>query len=321
LFKDKKVLVAGGTGFIGSNLIKRLLNIGANIRCTVHNRSPQILDRKIEYIGCDLRKPEDCNRATHKVDYVFMCSANTSGAAVMDKDPLAHVTPNVIMNSLILKSAYESNVKKLLFISTNTVYPPFEHAVKENEMMNGDLFEKYFCVGWMKRFSEILCEMYASKIKNNMPIVVVRPGNAYGEHDNFNLESSHVLPALIRKVVEKQNPICVWGDGNDIKDFIYIDDLIDGLLLSMEKCVGFDQINIAFGSGHSIKESLSMILKIENFYPKINFDQTKPTMIPKRLIDISKARKILNFTPKIDLFDGLQKTILWYKKSLITSIT
>jgi len=132
-------------------------------------------------------------------EYVFMCAANTSGAAVMDKTPLAHVTPNVVMNTLMLDAAYSAKVRKFLFISSNTVYPAVDHPVAEDEMVPGDLFEKYFCVGWMKQFTEILCRMYAEKIRTPMQMVVVRPANIYGPDDDFEWETSHVLPALIRK--------------------------------------------------------------------------------------------------------------------------
>ena len=224
MFRNSKVLIAGGAGFVGVNLIKRFLELGTKITATLHKKPAVIDDGRIEYIWCDLTKREDCQKAVKEVDYVFMCAANTSGAAVMEKTPLVHVTPNVVMNTLMLEAAYKAGVQKSLFISSNTVYPVADHPVKEDEMIPGQMFEKYFCVAWMKQFTEILCRMYTEKISSPMKIVVVRPANIYGPYDDFEWETSHVLPALIRKVVERHDPIEVWGDGNDIKDFIYIDD-------------------------------------------------------------------------------------------------
>ncbi len=316
MFKDKKILVAGGAGFIGTNLIKRFLALGAdNIRATSHRKEPTILNKRVEYMKCDLTKKEDCQKVVKGVDYVFMCAANTSGAGVMENTPLVHVTPNVLMNTLVLEASYEAKVKKFLYFSTNAVYPITDYPVKEEEMMKGDLFEKYFCVGWMKRFTEILCEMYATKIKNPMKVVVVRPANTYGPYDDFEWETSHVIPALIRKAVERHEPIEVWGDGNDIKDFIYIEDLVEGVLLAMEKIETFDPVNIATGKPCTIKEVLNAILIADNYQDaKIVFNSSKPTMIPKRLIDTSKAKKLLGFEAKTSLIDGIKRTVEWYRK-------
>lgn len=314
-FENKKVLVAGGAGFVGTNLILKLLEKGVKVRATIHKKPPQITNSEPEFVKADLTKPSDCKKAVKGVDYVFMCAANTSGSAVIEKTPLVHVTPNVIMNTLMLEAAHSAGVKKFLFISSNTVYPLTDYAVDETDV-NYALYEKYFPVGWMKIFSEKMCEMYSTKIKNPMTTIVVRPGNIYGPYDDFDLESSHVIPALLKKVVERQSPLEVWGSGYDIKDFIYVEDLIEGLMLAMEKINQFDQINIAGGKPITIRQVLKAILKADNFKnPKIVFNSSRPTMIPIRLINIDKAKKILDFTPKTSLKMGIKKTVDWYKLS------
>ncbi len=317
-FNGKKVLVAGGAGFVGTNLILKLLDTNAKIRATIHNKPPQITDSKVEFMKVDLTNPEHCKKAVEGMDFVFMCAANTSGAAVIEKTPLVHVTPNVIMNSLMLEASYNAGVKKFLFISSNTVYPLTDYPVKEEDI-NYSLYEKYFPVGWMKIFTEKMCEMYSTKIKQPMTTIIVRPGNIYGPYDDFGWESSHVIPALIRKVVERQTPLEVWGDGNDIKDFIFVEDLAEGLISSMEKIDKFDQLNIGGGEPVTIKDVLQAITEVDDFKnPNIVFNSSKPTMIPIRLIDTSKARKELHFTPKISLKEGIQKTIEWYKENKLT---
>lgn len=317
MFKDKKILVAGGAGFVGTNLINRLLSLGADIRATIHKKQPTIEDERIEYVACDLVEKEDCRRAAEGVDYVFMCAANTSGAGVMAKTPLVHVTPNILMNTLLLDAAYSAGVKKFLFLSSNTVYPAVEHPVKEDEMVPGDVFEKYYCVAWMKQFTEILCRMYAEKIPKPMKTVVVRPANIYGPHDDFEWETSHVLPALMRKIVERHDPLEVWGDGNDIKDFIYIDDFIDGMLLAIEKIETFDPINIASGMPCSIRQALAAMIDADGYTDaQIVFDATKPTMIPTRLIDVSRAKQLLGFQAKTSISEGIEKTLQWYRSTL-----
>jgi GDP-L-fucose synthase len=316
MFYGKNILVTGGAGFVGANLIKRLAEMGANVRSTLHKKQAVIKDDRIEYVQCDLQKPEDCARVCQDMDYVFLCAANTSGAAVMEMTPLVHLTPNLIMNALMLEAAYAAGVKKVLFISTNTVYPVTDYPVKEGDVTN-EFFEKYFIVAWMKRFSELMCEMYATRIKTPMQTVIVRPANIYGPLDDFEWETSHVLPALIRRVVERHDPISVWGDGRDIKDFIYIDDVVEGLLLTMEKISGFDAINIASGNQYALSDLLEQMVRLDGYdNANIVYDASKPTMIPKRLIDPSKANVLLGFQAKTPIEEGLKKTIDWYRSTL-----
>jgi len=316
MFEGKNVLVTGGAGFVGTNLVKKLVELGANVCATLHKNEEKIIGKSIEYIKCDLLRKEDCSSVCKDMEYVFLCAAVTSGAAVMEKTPLVHLTPNLIMNALMLEAAYASGVKKTLFISTNTVYPVTDYPVKEDDVTN-EFFEKYFIVGWMKRFSEIICEMYSTKIKRPMKTVVVRPANLYGPFDDFEWETSHVLPAMIRRVVERHDPIEVWGDGKDIKDFIFIDDFIEGMLLAMEKIETFDTVNIASGNQYVLRDILNTIIKIDGYKKaEIIYDDSKPTMIPKRLIDPTKAKRELGFEAKTTIEEGMRKTIEWYRSTL-----
>ncbi len=313
-FDGKRVLVTGGAGFVGTNLLLKLLETKARIRATIHKKDPQIKDRRIEFVKADLTKASDCKKVVKDVDLVFMCAANTSGAAVIEKTPLVHVTPNVLMNTQMLDAAYTSGVKRFLLISSNTVYPLTDYPVKESDT-TGEFYEKYFPVAWMKYFSEKLCQMYADKIKNPMQTVVVRPGNIFGPFDDFEWETSHVIPALIRKVVERHDPLEVWGDGKDIKDFIYVEDLAEGLILAMTKIDKFQPINLGGGKAITIRQILKTLIKVDKFKnPKIVFNLDKPTMIPIRLINISLSKKLLGFSPKTSLEEGLKKTIRWYKQ-------
>nr|WP_321397846.1 NAD-dependent epimerase/dehydratase family protein [uncultured Desulfobacter sp.] len=319
MFNGKNILVAGGTSFVGINLIKRLLSLKANVRATIHIKPPVIEDKRIEYVPCDLLSMKDCNRVVTDIDYVFMCAANTSGAAVISATPLAHVTPNIIMNAQIMEAAYLAKVKKFIFLSSNAAYPPSaDRFVQENEMFDADPYDIYFGVAWMKRYTEILCRMYSQKLKNHMPSIVVRPSNIYGPYDDFDPATSHVMAATIRKVAERQNPIRVWGTGDDVRDLIYIDDFIDALVLAAERIDTYDPVNIGMGKGYSIKELLKMLVQIEGCHDlKIEYDITKPSMIPIRLIDVSKAEQQLGFRAKIDIQEGMGKTLDWYKANYL----
>ena len=316
-FSGKNILICGGAGFIGINLLNKMKDSGAKIRATLNIKPAVVKHDSIEYVKGNLQNAEFCASIVDGIDFVFMLAANSSGAAVMSKTPLVHVTPNVIMNTLMLDASYTAGVKKFLFVSSNTVYPNTIYPVKEDEMLSGDPYDTYFCVGWMKRFSEIMCEMYSNKIKNPMKTVVIRPGNAYGEYDKFDWETSKVIAATIRKVVERHSPIEIWGDGKDIKDFIYVGDLVDGMLLAMEKMEHYTPLNIASGKPTTIRDVLAASLKIENYEEaKTIYNTSKPSMIPVRLIDVSKAKAVLGFTAKTSLMEGLKKTIDWYKTAV-----
>lgn len=318
MFKGVRVLVAGGSGFIGVNLILRLLSLGCQVRATLHKRPAVIQDSALEYVKADMTLIEDCRRAVDGMDYVFMCAANTSGAAVMASTPLVHVTPNIIMNSQMLEAAYFAKVKKFIWLSSNAAYPPTgDRPVKEDEMFNGDPYDTYYGVGWMKRYTEILCKLYSEKLNNPMKTVVLRPSNIYGPYDDFDFATSHMMAATIRKVVERHNPIQVWGKGDDIRDLIYIDDFIDAMILAAEKVETFDPINIGFGKGYSIKEILQICLEVDGFKDAVvKYDPSKPSMIPVRLISTEKAEKVLGFKAQTDLREGIRKTMEWHRKNL-----
>ncbi len=309
----KNVLVAGSTGFIGYNLTERLLSVGANVRGTGFSRKSSINHPNFEYFQCDLTLTEDCDKSVKDMEYVFLCAATTSGSAVICSTPMVHVTPNMLINSQMLDSAYKHKIKKFLWISSACGYALSNKESQEDDMFYGDdPYEKYYFGGWMKRFTEILCNMY-SKLDRPMPCIVLRPTNIYGPHDKFDFERCHVFPALIRRVVERHDPLGVWGDGNDIRDFIYVDDVVDAIMLAMEKINRYDPINIGSGITLSIKELLKTILSIESFDPDIEFDTLKPSTIPICKVNTNKAKEVLGFSPQIDLHEGINKTLSWYK--------
>ena len=317
MFAGKRVLVTGAAGFIGINLLKRLLQTdAAAIRGTLHVHDAVLRDPRLEYVRGDLTTPEACAAACAGMDYVFICSAVTSGAAVMEETPLCHLTPNLVMNARLLEAAYAAGVQKVLFISSNTVYPVSDAPMVEGDCAN-EFFEKYHIVAWMKRFSEIMCEMYARRIRKPMTTIVVRPANSYGPHDKFDWETSHVLPALIRRVVERHDPMVIWGDGRDIKDFIYVEDLVDGMVCAMDAIEGYDEVNLASGQGYCLRDILALLLELDGFDgARVTYDASKPTMIPKRLISPEKAKRLLGFEAGIPIDEGLRRTIGWYRSTL-----
>jgi GDP-L-fucose synthase len=318
MFRETKVLVAGGTGFIGANVVQRLLAAGSRVRSTVHRRPPRIFDPGIEYVQADLTTMDDCRRVVDGMDYVFMCAASTSGAAVMTSTPLVHVTSNVVMNAQLMDAAYYAGVKKYLFISSSAAYPPTgSRPVAESEMFLGDPYDTYYSVGWMKRYVEVLCLMYAMRLTPPMATVVIRPSNAYGPLDNYDLKTSHMTAALIRKVVERQAPLEVWGTGDDVRDLIYIDDLVEGIVKAFEGTASYSAVNIASGVAYSVKEVLQTILRTDGYAnADVRFNASRPSTIPVRLVDVAKARSEFGFEAAHGLEDGIRETLAWYRRSV-----
>lgn len=321
-FKGTKVLVTGGAGFLGTNFILRLLESGAKVRATLHDRPAQIKETRVEWIKSDLTSMADCKKTVKGMDYIFLCAANTSGAAVMTKTPMVHVTPNVMMNTQMLEAAYQAEVKKILFISSSAAYPEVgDRAVREDDMFHGDPPEVYYPVGWMKRYTEILCKTYATKLKRPMPCVVIRPSNVYGPYDKFEFERSHVTAALLRRVVERHNPLEVWGTGDDERDLIFVDDFLRGCFEAFARTDTYSAYNIATGETHSIKTILKTLLEVDDFGDaNVNFKTDKPRTIQKRMINISLAERELNFKMTTTLKDGLAKVVRWYRNEKLGKI-
>jgi GDP-L-fucose synthase len=300
-YKDKNVLVTGASGLIGSHLLLKLNRAGARIRATLHNKEQQVNLNGVEYVKADLTKKEDCERVVKGIDYVFHCAAQSFGAKIMREDPKCLVTSNIIMNTNLLDSSSEAGVKRFLFVSSNAVYPVLDRPAKESDA-NGEFFELYVGVATVKYFTEKLCEFYSKKYP--MKCIVVRPANFYGEYDKFG-EGSHVIPALIGRALNKEDPFVVWGTGENIKDFMYAGDVAEYILESME--LGVSPINVGSGKGYLVKEIVQTILELTEHSGKVVYDSTKPDAIKYRVLES-------RFKEKTSLRDGLRKTIDWYKE-------
>ena len=313
-YDGKTVLVTGASGLIGANLAAALLETGASIRATLHEAVAVIRDDRIEYVQGDLRTAEDCRKAVSGVDYMFICAADTSGAAVMVHNPMAQITGNVLINTFLMEAAVLEKVERLLFISSSAVYPPADYAVREEEGFDGDPYETYFGVAWMKRYAEKLATFYHRRY--GVKCAIVRPSNVYGPRDKFDPERSHVLPALIRRVVSGENPLEVWGAGDEVRDFMYVTDFVHALLLALERCADARPVNVGSGRLTTIKECAQIIVR-ESGLPgvKLRFDPTKPTTIPYRAIEVAVGQERLGFAPRVSLEDGLRETIEWYRNA------
>ena len=311
MFANKKVLVAGGTGLVGSAVVQELIDRGAQVRIIVHNRLNPFAGH-VEALQGDLRNWDTCRSAVKAMDYVVNCAAITGGLLRNKVDPATMYTWNTIINTQLLEAARQEAVERYLFTSNISVYAESDKPVKEEEAWNGIPHESAGGAAWVRRMGELQASLYAQQY--GMKIAITRGGSAYGPRDMFfDTEFSHVIPALIVRAVQKQNPFVVWGTGESVRDFIYVTDLAQGMVLALEKYANCDPINIGGGKPVKIKELVHLVLKLTGHeLAVIKFATDKPVGPVVKTSDLSKSREQLGFSAQISLEEGLKRTIDWY---------
>jgi GDP-L-fucose synthase len=312
-FSGKRVLVTGGSGFVGTHFVQALLEQGARIRVPIHQRPMMVKDPRIELVQADLTRLEDCRSACQSMQYVIHAAGAVAAAGVTATNPMAAMTTNLVLTSQTLQAAWDVGIERYLVFGSSTGYPVTTHPVKEEEMWSGPTHPSYFGYGWMRRYLERISEFAASKSK--LGIALVRPTAVYGRYDNFDPVTSHVIPALIRRAVAREDPFEVWGTGNEVRDFLHVTDLVRGCLLMLEKHAVCDPVNIGYGKTVTIKDVVGAILKAAGHdKAQVVFNSSKPTAIPVRMVDTSKATRLLSFEPSISLEQGLADTVRWYRE-------
>jgi len=312
--KNARILITGGSGLVGQNLTRYLVEQGyKNIRVPLHKSKPRKFYDGVFYWEAELSDYQSCLRITENIDVVVHAAASTSNAVDTVNDPLAHVTPNVTMNNFLIDASYRNMVKKYIFLSSNTVYPPKgDEPVVETDFLFDAPYPVYFPVGWMKRYAEVQCELYSKYLPNPMTTVVVRPANLYGPHDKFDFNKCHVTPATIRKVADGINPIPVWGDGSELRDLVYIDDFVEAIEMIIQKQDTYDVFNVGSNKVYSVNEVLHTMKRLVGNENPVEYVSGKPSMIPVRRIDSNKIKNILGWEAKTSLEEGLKKTYDWY---------
>lgn len=311
--RGKNFLVAGGTGIVGTNLTKRLVDMGADVRATYFSKKPLSFSERYERY--DFTELEDCLKATKDMDYVFICAAaEIGGAKVMKERPVSQILPNLRIHASLLEACHINRVEKVVCISSPTVYQEVFHPIQEDELdLNVPPYPLYLGIGWVKRYYEQLARFF--HVRYGLKVAIVRPCGIYGPHDRFDLEQSHVLPALIMRALQKQDPYIVWGNGHDVRDFIYVGDLVDDLLEILDKyCVG-DPVNSCTGSTLTIRDAVEVILEVCGHHVRPQYDESKPRAIPYRVLSPAKLEALLGRRVRTPFRDGIKKTVEWYLAS------
>ena len=297
-----KTLVTGGGGFLGSHLVERLEAEGYEVFGA----------RRRDY---DLTKWSDAERlfADAQPELVFHLAAEVGGIGANRANPGRYWYANLMMGAHVLELSRLHGVRKLVTAGTVCVYP--KHAsvpFREDELWDGYPEETNAPYGTAKR--ALLVGGQAYREQYGLNAIYLMPTGLYGPRDNFDLETSHVLPALIRKMLEASDEIVLWGDGSPTREFLYVDDCVEALVLGAERYDGSEPVNIGTGEEISIRDLAALVADATGYEGNIVWDTSKPNGYPRRKLDTSRAEKLLGFRARTSLRDGLERTVAWYRE-------
>lgn len=307
-WSNKNILVTGGNGFLGSYVVEKL------------KREKEVNSDRIrvpQSRNTDLRKWEDCVASVRDIDIVIHLAAKVGGIGYNRKFPATLFYDNAIMGIQLMEASKREGIKKFVTVGTVCAYPKHTSVpFKEEHLWDGYPEETNAPYGIAKKILLVQAQAYRAQYGFNA--IYLLPINLYGPRDNFHPEYSHVIPALIKKMVDadrnRKDKIVVWGTGTPSREFLYVEDATEAILLATEKYNDPNPINLGTGREIRIKELVSLIAKLTGFKGKIVWDETKPDGQPRRSLDVSIAKKKFGFEAKTSLTDGLLKTIDWYKK-------
>ncbi len=306
-FEGKNCLVTGGTGLIGRQVVDLLGSAGAKIRIVSLDRV-QVSDRAEHVIG-DLTDFGLCKQITKDMDFVFHLAGIKGGAGVSATKLASHFVPTILFNTNVLEASRLNKVRKLVYTSSIGAYASTDVFTEFTETPGNFHNAPMDFAGWAKRMGEL--QIHAYKVQYGMDnFAIVRPSNAYGPGDNFDPENAMVVPTLLCRIQKKENPVVIWGDGSAIRDFVYSRDVAEGCLLALHHGTGGRFVNLGSGTGVTIRELVETLRSFLDF--NYQFDATKPSGYPKRVMDISLARQTIGYSPSTSLREGLQQTWQWY---------
>ncbi len=310
MYQNKKVLVTGGTGLIGRQLVALLLQADARVRVASLDEKSRCPEGA-EFIRGNLMHWDFCQKIVKDIDYVFNLAGVKGSPAMTSQKPASFFVPIISMNTNVMEAARQAGVDRFLYTSSVGVYSPAE-VFYEDDVWTTFPSENDKFAGWAKRMGELQAEAY--KIEYGWDkIAIVRPANVYGPYDNFDPNTSMVIPALVKRAIDGENPLVVWGDGSPIRDFIHAKDVARGMMLALENITG-QPINLGSGSGVAIRRIVEIIIDNLEIKPEVAWDASKPSGDIKRLMDTNRARAI-GFEPSISIEDGIKEVMNWYREN------
>lgn len=302
--QGKRILITGGNGFLGKHLVKKIKKL-----------KPKLI-RIADIPSYDLRKYSDCLRATKDIDIVIHLAAKVGGIGFNREFPADLFDDNILMGTFMMKAALANKVKKYVALGTICAYPKFTPVpFKEENLWDGYPEETNAPYGLAKKMQLVQSVAYRQQYGFNS--IFLLPVNLYGPGDNFNPKSSHVIPALIKKFFDAklkgEKEVVVWGTGKASREFLYVEDAADAIIMATEKFDKTIPVNLGAGFEIKIKDLVEMIKKLTDFKGKVKWDKTKPDGQPRRMLSVKRAQKEFGFKAKTNFNEGLSKTIKWYE--------
>ncbi|MBU6186769.1 MAG: GDP-L-fucose synthase [Synechococcales bacterium] len=303
--RNKRIVVTGGAGFLGKQVIEQLLSAGADQDKISVPRSRD----------CDLRVWENCQQAVNQQNVVIHLAAHVGGIGLNQEKPAELFYDNLMMGSQLIHAAYQAGVQKFICVGTICAYPKFTPVpFQETDLWMGYPEETNAPYGIAKKALLVQLESYQHQY--GFDGIYLLPVNLYGPEDNFDPRSSHVIPALIRKVYEAKHrgdqELRVWGDGSPTREFLYVTDAAHGIVMATQNYSGTDPVNLGTGHEISIQTLVNLICQLMDFRGDVIWETNKPNGQPRRCLNVERAKTAFGFTAQIDLKVGLKKTIDWY---------
>ncbi|HEX6761748.1 MAG TPA: GDP-L-fucose synthase [Gaiellaceae bacterium] len=303
-----RALVTGGSGFLGSHLVELLRARGHDVSAP----------RSSDY---DLTDAHDAQRLFADVhpQLVFHLAALAGGINANRVAPGRFWYANLLMGAYVLEQSRVHRVDKLVMLGTICEYPKFAPVpFREDELWNGFPEETNAPYGIAKKAHLVGGQAYRDQY--GLDVIHLLPVNLYGPRDNFDLETSHVIPALIRKMTSGEPRITLWGDGTPTREFLYVEDAASGIALAGEQYDGRDPVNLGSGQEIAIRDLAALIAKLTGFEGEIEWDETKPNGQPRRQLDVTRARELFGFEATTPLREGLERTIAWYRANMQAAV-
>lgn len=317
-WKNKKVLVTGGTGFIGSHVVENLVERGAHVTVLDNLQNGKIkniayLKNQLRFIKGNCADPKDASRACKGQRVVMNLAARVGGIEYNRTHQATMLRDNLTIGATMIEAARSAKVERFLVVSSACVYPrACRVPTQEEEGFDGEPEPTNGGYGWAKRMAEKLGVYYAEEF--GMKVGIVRPYNCYGPRDHFDPQTSHVIPALMKRIFDGENPVVVWGSGRQTRAFLYVEDLARGMIEAIERYPVPDPVNLGTDEEVTIRELVETIIHLSGAHPKVVFDTTKPDGSPRRNSDNRKAKAKLAFIAQTPLEEGIGKTVEWYKR-------
>ena len=301
-----KILVTGGAGFLGSHLVERLESEGHDV----------VAARQRDF---DLTRWDDTERLFEEAqpERVFHLAAEVGGIGANMANPGRYWYANLMMGAHVLELSRLRNVEKLVIVGTVCAYPKFTPVpFSEDDLWNGYPEETNAPYGVAKKSVLVGAQAYRDQYGTNA--IFLLPTNLYGPRDRFHPTNAHVIPDLIRKMVDSPEEVVLWGDGSPTREFLYVDDCVEGLVLAAERYDGADPVNLGAGKEISIRDLAELVASVTGFEGRITWDTTKPNGQPRRSVDATRARELFGFEARTPLRDGLERTVAWYREQALT---